>query len=138
MMPHFREKWGRLWPRLGIIAIAAFAIISTTIVTLQIREEIRQNSFSVYAALAGQRRTENAEKEQSQQADAWPEAAAKVPDEEFSAGEMTEDTEEHLIYASPSGKRYHDNPQCPGKNGVQITWDDVRRRGLTPCKKCVK
>ena len=63
MMPHFREKWERLWPRLGIIAIAAFAIISTTVVTLQIREEIRQNSFSVYAALAEQRRTENAEKD---------------------------------------------------------------------------
>ncbi len=45
MMPHFREKWERLWPRLGIIAIAAFAIISTTVVTLQIREEIRQTAF---------------------------------------------------------------------------------------------
>lgn len=137
-MSRFREKWEKYGPRLGIIAIAAFALIGTTVIALRIQEEVRQNSFSVYAALAEERRAEMAENEcLQQQADAALEMTVESAAGEAIAGETTDETEQ-LIYATPGGKRYHNNPQCPGKNSVPITWDDVQRRGLTPCKKCVK
>lgn len=44
------------------------------------------------------------------------------------------------VYATPSGKRYHYEEYCANgkkKNSVEITWDDVTRRGLTPCQTCV-
>ncbi len=44
------------------------------------------------------------------------------------------------VYATPSGKRYHYEENCANgkkKNSVEITWDDVTRRGLTPCQTCV-
>lgn len=45
------------------------------------------------------------------------------------------------VYATPSGKRYHYEALC-GKNSKannmrEITWDEVDRRGLTPCGTCV-
>lgn len=42
------------------------------------------------------------------------------------------------VYASPSGERYHYDPDCAGKNGKEITWDTVNARHLTPCQKCVE
>ena len=41
------------------------------------------------------------------------------------------------IYAAPSGKRYHYDAACAGKNGQEITWAEAQQRGLTPCKNCV-
>lgn len=69
---------------------------------------------------------------------------ADEPEGEKAPAAMEEQKEEtaaprtELVYASPSGKRYHYDPICPGKNGQEVTWDEVERRGLTPCKKCVK
>ena len=66
-----------------------------------------------------------------------PPDEAALPDDEVTEPEETTPSEraEH-VYASPSGKRYHYDAACPGKNGQEITWDEVERRGLTPCKKC--
>ena len=42
------------------------------------------------------------------------------------------------VYRTPSGKRYHFDPDCGGKNSYQTTLDTAKSSGLTPCKKCAK
>lgn len=40
------------------------------------------------------------------------------------------------IYRTPTGKRYHFDPDCGGKNSYAVTLDEALDEGLTPCKKC--
>ena len=123
MSPDFRKKIEKYAPRLGVIAIALFVVISSVIVTVQKQEEYRRSTFDVYLA--------EASKEQAAQQSGTQE----VPIEETP---VIEGEDIHSpIYAAPNGKRYHYNAQCPGKNSQEITWDEVEQRGLTPCKKCV-
>lgn len=42
------------------------------------------------------------------------------------------------VYRTPSGKRYHFDPDCGGKNSYQTTLDAAKSSGLTPCQKCAK
>jgi len=43
-----------------------------------------------------------------------------------------------VVYRTPSGKRYHLDPDCGGKNSFQTTMDKALSAGLTPCAKCAK
>lgn len=43
-----------------------------------------------------------------------------------------------LVYRTPSGKRYHFDPDCGGKNSYQTTLDAAKSAGLTPCQKCAQ
>ena len=123
MSPDFRKKIEKYAPRLGVIAIALFVVISSVIVTVQKQEEYRRSTFDVYLA--------EASKEQAAQQSGTQEIPLEEPP-------VTEGEDIHSpIYAAPNGKRYHYNAQCPGKNSQEITWDEVEQRGLTPCKKCV-
>ena len=123
MSPDFRKKIEKYAPRLGVIAIALFVVISSVIVTIKKREDYRRSTFDVYLA--------EASKEQAAQQRGTQEIPLEEPP-------VTEGEDIHSpIYAAPSGKRYHYNAQCPGKNSREITWDEVEQRGLTPCKKCV-
>lgn len=40
------------------------------------------------------------------------------------------------VYRTPSGKRYHLDPDCGGKNSYEVTLKEAKNAGLTPCKKC--
>lgn len=42
------------------------------------------------------------------------------------------------VYRTPSGKRYHYDPDCGGKNSYSTTLDSAIAAGLTPCQKCAK
>lgn len=42
------------------------------------------------------------------------------------------------VYRTPSGKRYHFDPDCGGKNSYKISLDDAKSVGLTPCQKCAQ
>lgn len=42
------------------------------------------------------------------------------------------------VYRTPSGKKYHFDPDCGGPNSYQITLDAATSVGLTPCKKCAQ
>lgn len=117
MPPKLRKKLDKYGPRLGVLAIVLFVVISSGIVAIQQREEYRRDTFDVYLA-------ETAKERAARQA--LPKVFPAVDEEAYS------------LYAAPSGKRYHYDPQCPGRNSREITWADVERRGLTPCKKCVK
>ena len=123
MSPDFRKKIEKYAPRLGVIAIALFVVISSVIVTVQKQEEYRRSTFDVYLAEASKERA------------AQQSGTQEIPLEE---PPVTEGEDIHSpIYAAPSGKRYHYNAQCPGKNSQEITCDEAEQRGLTPCKKCV-
>ena len=41
------------------------------------------------------------------------------------------------VYRTPSGKRYHYDPDCGGENSYSTTLGSAISAGLTPCKKCV-
>ena len=78
------------------------------------------------------------------------EAAAKVKSDEATASESTapkarisdsttsnsQTSIGNVVYATPSGSRYHLKPKCGGDNSSPITLDEALGRGLTPCKKC--
>lgn len=42
------------------------------------------------------------------------------------------------VYRTPSGKKYHLDAECGGKNSYPVTMDDALNAGLTPCSKCAK
>lgn len=114
----WREKLARYGPRLGVLVIALFVLAASVCVTARQRQQHQRDTFDVYLA-----DTAAARAERQAQLEVVP-AAQKA--------------EDGRIYAAPHGKRYHSDPQCPGKNSREITWADVEQRGLTPCKKCVK
>ena len=45
-------------------------------------------------------------------------------------------TDGKTVYVTPSGKRWHLDPDCPGKNGYAVSIDEVGSR--TPCQKCAQ
>lgn len=42
------------------------------------------------------------------------------------------------IYRTPTGKRYHYDAQCGGKNSYEVTLEEALNAGLTPCAKCAQ
>lgn len=40
------------------------------------------------------------------------------------------------IYITPTGKKYHYDPNCNGGTYIESTLDAALERGLTPCAKC--
>lgn len=48
------------------------------------------------------------------------------------------EVKEKSVYVTPTGKRYHLDPDCGGKNSSPSTLSAAERRGLTPCKKCAQ
>ena len=42
------------------------------------------------------------------------------------------------VYVTPTGKRYHLDPDCGGKNSKATTLNQAKSSGKTPCQKCAK
>lgn len=42
------------------------------------------------------------------------------------------------VYITPTGKRYHLDSDCGGKNSSATTLERATGMGLTPCKKCAQ
>lgn len=42
------------------------------------------------------------------------------------------------VYRTPSGKKYHFDFECGGKNSFEISIDEAKSAGLTPCSKCAE
>ena len=43
----------------------------------------------------------------------------------------------HKIYITKTGKKYHYDDTCNGGKYYESTLEEAKRRGLTPCSKCV-
>ena len=50
------------------------------------------------------------------------------------------ETEESVfrVYRTPSGKKYHFDPECGGKNSFEISLDEAKKAKLSPCLKCTQ
>jgi len=42
------------------------------------------------------------------------------------------------VYRTPSGKKYHFDAECGGKNSFEVSIDEAKNAGLTPCSKCAR
>ncbi len=42
------------------------------------------------------------------------------------------------VYRTPSGKKYHFDAECGGNNSFEVSIDEAKSAGLTPCSKCAK
>lgn len=51
-------------------------------------------------------------------------------------GAATSETHKMSVYRTPSGKRYHLDPDCGGKNSYKVTLEEAKAANLTPCAKC--
>lgn len=45
---------------------------------------------------------------------------------------------ENKIYRTPTGKKYHFDKECGGKNSFETTLEEAKQAGLEPCSKCAK
>lgn len=59
-------------------------------------------------------------------------ASSYAPAESSETADFQGDT----VYVAPTGKRYHYNKECAGKNGSAVSKEDALSSGRTPCKKC--
>ncbi|MBE6724966.1 MAG: S-layer homology domain-containing protein [Ruminococcaceae bacterium] len=50
---------------------------------------------------------------------------------------LEEEPDEETVYITPSGVRYHIDPDCGGVNSYPVSLSEALRRGKTPCQKCV-
>ena len=48
----------------------------------------------------------------------------------------TEDSDDPIVYITPTGKRWHADPDCGGVNSYSVRLSEAQRRGKTPCQKC--
>lgn len=56
----------------------------------------------------------------------------------FATTPDTDTVDHNLVYRTPSGKRYHFDAECGGKNSFEVSITDAINAGLTPCAKCTK
>lgn len=42
------------------------------------------------------------------------------------------------VYRTPSGKKYHFDFECGGKNSYEVTLEEAKKAGLNPCLKCTE
>ena len=58
---------------------------------------------------------------------------------EVTTAKPTEEQKNSItVYVTPSGKRYHLDPDCGGKNSSATDLDRAINMGKTPCKKCAQ
>ena len=48
------------------------------------------------------------------------------------------ENQEERVYRTPTGKRYHFDSECGGKNSYKVGLNEAENDGLTPCLKCIK
>lgn len=63
------------------------------------------------------------------------EPVQEQPKETTKPTQPTEDTS-RTVYVTPSGKRYHFDPDCGGKNSSATTLNRAKSSGKAPCQKC--
>lgn len=63
---------------------------------------------------------------------------SQIVDSQEPVEEASSDPDDNItVYVTPSGQKYHDDPDCAGKNARAISLSDAKRRGYGPCGTCV-
>ena len=89
---------------------------------------IKSNDEKIFSNKVNIIVNEEVEQEQSSQ---------EQPSEEQPSQEQSSEDTSRTVYVTPSGKKYHYDPQCGGKNSSDTTLNKAKNRGKEPCKKCV-
>lgn len=119
---------GRCLPEIALCLLLCCVATGYIVLRVEQKEQYYRDTFEVYLQEHGhQAVTAQTAPPQSE--------PAQAAQEEVTAS--VEPSDAVHIYAAPSGKRYHYDAACAGKNGQEITWAEAQQRGLTPCKKCV-
>ncbi len=56
----------------------------------------------------------------------------------LSGEEQIKENDNETVYRTPTGKKYHFDTSCGGKNSFETTLEKAVSDGLTPCSKCAK
>ena len=56
----------------------------------------------------------------------------------LSGEEQIKENNNETVYRTPTGKKYHFDTSCGGKNSFETTLEKAVSDGLTPCSKCAK
>ena len=84
-------------------------------------------------------KTENTEEEQKQENTTSSEPKQEEPKKETTTTTPSAPTtNSQTVYRTPTGKKYHLDPDCGGKNSKATTLDSALSSGLTPCQKCAQ
>lgn len=67
----------------------------------------------------------------------WYESAFAARCMNIPKGKAVPTSAEGCVYITPTGKKYHIDPDCGGKNSYPAYFDDALRTRLQPCSKCV-
>ncbi len=62
-----------------------------------------------------------------------PDTEAPLPSDEAGSNSISSD-----VYRTPTGKKYHSDAECGGKNSFAVSMDEAKKAGLTPCAKCAE
>lgn len=63
-------------------------------------------------------------------------SSATEPAQKDDTDETSSEDSTITVYVTPTGKRYHLNAVCGGKNSKETTMENALAKGLTPCQKC--
>ena len=66
----------------------------------------------------------------------YSEAQASVRTYTYTSNSSQTESNYEGVYRTPTGKRYHFDSNCGGKNSYKTTLQKAKSAGLTPCKKC--
>lgn len=75
--------------------------------------------------------------------ESWQDSAAAIPDVGNAPSDENASNDNGAesfsnVYRTPTGKRYHLDPECGGKNSYEVTLEEAEAAGLTPCQKCAQ
>lgn len=103
--------------------------------------EQTQNTLTVTTPEQTTPSTDSSQIKTSVQTPVEEETPNEQPENSSSNNENTGDTDNDdsngtVVYRTPSGKRYHLDPQCGGANSYEVTMSAALNSGLTACQKC--
>lgn len=87
----------------------------------------------------GQSKDNNDNKNNSevQQTESIPTQSETVSSSQTAPTPTPSQNQTQMVWIPKSGKKYHNNPYCSGMNNpTQVTVEQARNQGYTPCKKC--
>lgn len=103
-------------------------------------ERIQAEEQARKEAEAKKEAEERAKKEAEKQAKKQSESSSQTSKAQNSTNlksSSSNNSNGRVVYKTPTGERYHYDPDCGGKNSTPTTLDEAKAHGLTPCKKCV-
>ncbi len=106
----------------------------------QAQREAEEQARKESEAQAQREAEEQARKEAEAQAQEPPATppSETVPNGNSGSQSNTNNTHGAKVYRTPSGKRYHFDPDCGGKNSYETTMEAAISARLTPCEKCAQ